>query len=286
MRARTIYTWSCNWCLGESFLTVLLRKGSTPRRMPAPWSGRSWTLSTTCTEWALSTGTSSLRTCFTTARMKSQKSWSVILDCLRWRVKEMWCPQPAELLAMLLLKCWPRNPTAKPWTAGPSGSSHISCSVGILLSMMRMTPNSSSRSSRQSMSSTLHTGMISLSLLKTSFGIWWRRTLIKDTPVSKQHGILGLQVIRHSTRTSTSLSVLRSGRTLRKANGDKHLTPQRSCGTCGGYTSAAAWTAQVPVSQAHSASPHHCPMQPPGKIVCLHPLSVVLFHLLLQAFRQ
>ncbi|XP_046765230.1 calcium/calmodulin-dependent protein kinase type 1D isoform X4 [Gallus gallus] len=46
----------------------------------------------------------------------------------------------------------------------------------------------------------------------------------------------------------------------------RHLTPQRSCGTCGGYTSAAAWTAQVPVSQAHSASPHHCPMQPPGKI--------------------
>jgi len=26
-----------------------------------------------------------------------------------------------------LLKCWPRNPTAKPWTAGPSGSSHTSC---------------------------------------------------------------------------------------------------------------------------------------------------------------
>lgn len=26
-----------------------------------------------------------------------------------------------------LLKCWPRNPTAKPWTAGPLGSSHTSC---------------------------------------------------------------------------------------------------------------------------------------------------------------
>lgn len=105
--------------------------------------------------WPSSCVRSSRRTCCFTARKKTLKSWSVTLACpKRW--KTAWCPRPAghqdtwvscrsghlkspsDLVALFPwqpptlvpsqpLRFWPRNPTAKQWTVGPSELSPTSC---------------------------------------------------------------------------------------------------------------------------------------------------------------
>lgn len=105
--------------LVESCLTGLFRKAATRRKMPVCWSNKSLRLWISCIikEWCIVTSRSahsphcflsipslpekfyspcSQRTCYTTVRLMTQKSWSVTLVCQSLKVQVPWIQHVAH----------------------------------------------------------------------------------------------------------------------------------------------------------------------------------------------
>nr|BAE88875.1 unnamed protein product [Macaca fascicularis] len=95
------------------------------------------------------------------------------------------CPLPVGPQVMWLQKCWPRNPTARLWIAGPSVSSPTYCSVDTPRSTKKRSLSFSRRSRRATMSLSLHSGMTFLSQLRTLFATCSRRIRMSGTPVRR-----------------------------------------------------------------------------------------------------